>query len=160
MTVYCHAVQGPFGLGVRLMTGSSDAAKLVARLLDEEILRYTEPRIQFLASDIEQLLNDPSQQMCPEGSIPIDVDTARAAIEFAYTLPRSLPAPEIAPEPDGEISFDWLGPAGKMFSVSVGRTGRVAYAGRFGEKSKIHGIEQLSESCPQEIIRGISKATR
>jgi hypothetical protein len=153
-------MQDSFGLGVRAMTGSSDAAKLVGRLLEEGILHYAEPRILFLASDIEQMLNDSTQEMCAEGSIPIDVDTARAAIEFAYTLPKSLPAPEVAPEPDGEISFDWVGPAGKVFSVSVGRTGRVAYAGRFGEKSKIHGIEQLSESCPQEIIRGISKATR
>ena len=160
MTVYCPALQNSFSVGVRAMTGSSDAAKLVDRLLEEGIFHYAEPRIHFLASDIEQMLNDSIQEVPQEGAIPIDMDTARAAIEFAYTLPRSLPAPEIAPEPDGEISFDWLGPDGKMFSVSVGRTGRVAYAGRFGEKSKVHGIEQLSESCPQEIVRGIAKATR
>jgi hypothetical protein len=160
MTVYCPALESSFGLGARAIAGSSDAAKLVERLIEEGILHYAEPRICLLVSDIDQLLNDSNQEVRSEDTIPIDMDTARAAIEFAYTLPRSLPAPEVAPEPDGEISFDWLGPTGKMFSVSVGKTGRVAYAGRFGERSNIHGTEQISETCPQEIIRGISRTIR
>jgi len=153
-------LESSLGLGGHAISGSSDAAKLVKRLIEEGILHYTEPRICFLVSDIEQMLNDSIRDVRSEEATPIDMDTARAAIEFAYTLPRSLPAPEVAPEPDGEISFDWFGQSGKMFSASVSRTGRVAYAGRFGERSKVHGIEQLSETCPQEIVRGISKAIR
>lgn len=46
-----------------------------------------------------------------------------------------------------------------MFSASIDRSGRIAYAGRFGERSKVHGVEELSDSLPQEILRGIEKAT-
>jgi hypothetical protein len=70
-----------------------------------------------------------------------------------------MPVPEVTSDPDGEISFDWFGSEGKMFSVSLNRNRRIAYAGRFGEMSKVHGIEQLSEVCPPEILRGIAKAT-
>jgi hypothetical protein len=36
---------------------------------------------------------------------------------------------------------------------------RELYAGRFSELSKVHGIEHISDSCPQEILRGIEKTT-
>ena len=87
-------------------------------------------------------------------------ETAWKAVAFARLLPRGLPIPEIAPDPDGEISFDWIGRSGKMFSVSIGSDGRISYAGRFGDKSKTHGTEQLSEILPREILFGIEKALR
>jgi hypothetical protein len=47
-----------------------------------------------------------------------------------------------------------------MFSVSVGADGRLSYAGRFSDTSKIHGMEQLSEMFPREILVGIEKAIK
>jgi hypothetical protein len=112
--------------------------------------------VQPLRSEIEQILDESAGTI--DGT-PVDAATATAAIQFAYLLPWSIPMPEVAPDADGEISFDWIGPLGKMFSVSLDRTGRISYAGRFGRRSNIHGTEQLSTACPQEIIRGIRRAT-
>jgi hypothetical protein len=92
------------------------------------------------------------------GFVPANEDTQQMAIKFAKLLPTSITAPEIGVDPDGEISFDWLGASNKIFSVSVDSHGRLAYAGRFGEKQKINGVEQLLENCPPEIIRGIKRA--
>jgi len=154
VTVYCPPLNDSFGLGVQFSAGTSDAARRIEDQVREGLRHYGEPRIEMLRSDIEQMAAD------ADATIRIDVQTIQAAVEFASLLPRSLPAPEVAPDPDGDISFDWLGRSGKIFSVSIDASGRLAYAGRFGEKSKVHGTEQLSEVCPQEIIRGIAKATR
>lgn len=112
-------------------------------------------RIEQLLSEIDEVVRESALA----GSLPADEDTKRMAIKFAALLPTSIPIPEIASDPDGEISFDWLGPSDKIFSVSVDKNGRLAYAGRFGEKRKINGVEQLSEICPPEVLLGIERAT-
>jgi hypothetical protein len=156
MSVYSPTIDGAFGLCMPVSMGASDAASQISQQIHEGLWHFAEPRVALLLSDIEQIVAD-SNTHGEADSTPIQRNTAEAAIEFAYLLPRSLPIPEVTPDPDGDISFDWFGPSGKMFSVSVDARGRLAYAGRFAETSKVHGTEQLSENCPQEIIRGIAK---
>jgi hypothetical protein len=157
MIAYCPAADGSVALVARITDAYSDAAQRVDRIIEEGLRHYAEPRMEILVSEIQEIMAE-TARAAGEGFVPVDYATATAALRFAYSLPRSFPNPEVAPDPDGDISFDWLGPSGKMFSVSVSNAGRVAYAGRFGDKSKIHGIDQLSASCPQEIIRGIARA--
>jgi len=152
MNLYCPPLDSSFGPLDWASSGVSDEASHIKRLLKESWEHYLEPRLELLLPEIESLVSD-------ETSVPIDPDTIQAAKQFAYCLPRFGPLPEVSTDPDGEISFDWLAPSGKMFSVSVNKHRRLAYAGWFGEKSRIHGIEQLAESCPQEILRGIARAT-
>lgn len=144
-------------LYTRTARGASEAADLVAKVLLELRKHYAEPRRQILEPEIMALLESDAAD---EESIAVDEKTARQALNFATLLPRSLPIPEVAPDPDGEISLDWIGKTGKMFSVSISADGRISYAGRFGDKSKTHGIEQLSETLPREILLGIEKTFR
>jgi hypothetical protein len=141
--------------------GSSDASSFVKRKLTKARRHFKQPRMDLLGWEILALVAE-SQAARSSGAdeIPVDRETATLAMKFVRLLPRSMPLPEVAPDPDGEISFDWLGDGGKVFSVSINKRGRLAYAGRFGEESKVHGIEQLSEMCPGEILFGIEKATR
>ena len=155
MTVYCPPLDTSVGLRDWASTGVSDMAHQVKRALEESLEHYLETRLEFLLPEIENLYLDSD-----EASIPVDTETILAAKQFAYSLPRLGPIPEVSADPDGEISFDWVGSSGEMFSVSVNKQNRLAYAGWFGEKSRIHGIEQLAEGCPQQIVRGIEKATR
>jgi hypothetical protein len=156
MTQYCPTFDTPLGLRGWASPGVSDIAGQVEQALYKEYLEhYLKPRLELLLPEIENL-----RTVSDASSIPVDLDTIRAATQFAYSLPRFGPLPEVSADPDGEISFDWLGQSGGMFSVSVNKQNRLAYAGWFGEKSRIHGIEQLAESCPREIVRGIEKATR
>lgn len=155
MTIYCPSIDTPLGLRDWASTGVSDVARRLNLALEESLEHYLETRLEILIPEIANLY-----VVSDETSIPVDMDTMRAATQFAYSLPRFGPIPDVSVDPDGEISFDWTGPSGEMFSVSVNRHNRLAYAGWFGEKSRIHGIEQLAEGCPQQIVRGIEKATR
>jgi len=155
MTQYCPTFDTSLGLRGWASSGVSDVARQVEQSLEESLGHFLEPRLMFLVPEVESLMVDSD-----EGQTPVDADTVRAATQFAYSLPRFGPMPEVSADPDGEVSFDWVGPAGKMFSVSVNKNNRLAYAGWFGERSRIHGIENLAETCPQQIVRGIEKATR
>jgi len=155
MTVYSPPMETSLGLRSWASSGVSDAARQVEVLLEKSLEHYLETRLESLLPEIEDL-----HDVADEDSIPVNLETIRAAIQFAYTLPRFGPIPEVSADPDGEISFDWVGPSGEMFSVSVNNENRLAYAGWFGEKNRIHGIEQLAESCPRQIVRGIEKTIR
>ncbi|PYX75099.1 MAG: hypothetical protein DMG72_08300 [Acidobacteria bacterium] len=138
-------------------SGASEPARLIAEHLRVFCEHYSKPRRQILEPEIMALLGSDAGNV---ESVVVNDETARNAVAFAMLLPRAVPIPEVAPDPDGEISFDWIGKSGRMFSVSIGADGRISYAGRFGDKSKTHGIEQLSEVCPREILFGIEKALR
>jgi len=143
---------------IRRENGASEAALRLNEQLGEFVRHYAAPRLDILVPEITSLVGGGSNGSADLDTAPITSDTATQALKFALLLPNSLPIPEISPDPDGDISFDWISKTGKMFSASIDRSGRIAYAGRFGERSKVHGIEQLSESLPQEILRGIEKA--
>jgi hypothetical protein len=150
-----NATMDMFGIA-NTSAGVSPEAYSIEALVRDSVDHYLEPRLSLLLPEIESL-GDSSGGT----STVADEDTIQAAIRFAYCLPRFGPLPEIALDPDGEISFDWIAPSGtEMFSVSVNKENRLAFAGRFSEKSKVHGIEQMGEGCPPEILRGIEKATR
>lgn len=152
MNLYSAPVDSSLGLRDWASIGVSDEASQVGLSLESWLKHYLKPRLDLLLPDIESL---------QEGETPVSIDprTILAAKQFAYCLPRFGTLPEVSVDPDGEISFDWLGPADKVFSVSVDKHGRLAFAGWFGERSRVHGTEQLAEGCPQEILRGIARAT-
>ncbi len=159
MTAHCPTYDEGFAPATPAEVEAGREAAYVRRELERLLRDYAAPRLQPLVLEIENLsFEGRKTENLEPGAIPVDEETAGAAISFARLLPRSLPAPEVSPEADGEISFDWVGLEGRMFTVSIDRTGRIAYAGRFGDKSKIHGTEQLSQACPAEIIRGIARA--
>ena len=141
----------------RTERGASEPARIIAEHLRLVCEHYSKPRREILEPEIMALLGSDAGN---QESVAVNGETARKAVAFAMLLPRALPIPELAPDPDGEISFDWTGKSGKMFSVSIGADGRITYAGRFGDKSKTHGVEQLSEVFPREILLGIERALR
>ncbi len=141
---------------IRRESGASEAASWLNGQLEKFVQHYTAPRLEILVPEITSLVRSAKDVEM----VSVSPDTATYALKFALLLPNSLPIPEISPDPDGDISFDWISKTGKVFSASIDRTGRIAYAGRFGERSKIHGIEQLSDSLPQEVLRGIEKASQ
>ena len=155
MTAYSPALDVSWTLRDWETTGVSEYAREVEKSVLRSVDHYLEPRLDNLLPEIENL-----QSSLDEDSIQVDDATILAAKRFAYSLPRLGAFPEVSADPDGEIAFDWVGRTGEMFSVSVNKQNRLAYAGWFGEKSRIHGIENLDEGCPQQIIQGIEKVLR
>src|SRR4051794_35405727 len=63
-----------------------------------------------------------------EGADPVSSLAVDRATAFIRALPRALPMPEVAPEPDGSISLDWIHSRSRIFSISVGVSDRLAFA--------------------------------
>lgn len=91
------------------------------------------------------------------GAVPVS-DTAYAeALRFMAPLPRGLPAPEITPEPDGDVALDWHIAKGWALSLSFSGRGVITYAGLFGLDDKAHGTEPLHDTIPAMTYRLIRK---
>lgn len=157
MIANCPSLESPPAIIGRQKHIVSEAGQESNERVRHALEHYSSARLELLLPKIYSLVGQALDGGDSDHS-RVSSETAFQASRLAQLLPRSQPIPEIAADPDGEISFDWIGPSGRMFSVSVDAVGRLAYAGRFGENSKIHGVEQLSDSCPPEIIRGIERA--
>jgi hypothetical protein len=158
MIAYSPTAETFFGRLSRVEVGFSDAAARLRRGIDESLEHYLKPRLDQLVPEIEEVVV--SSHTVGYLGIPVDQETADMGVEFASRLPRFAPIPEISPDPDGEISFDWIQASGRMFSVSVNKSGRLAYAGWFGENSRVHGIEKLADRLPKAIADGLERAVR
>ena len=113
---------------IRRERGASEAPSRLNEQLEEFMQHYAAPRLEILVPEIISLVRAAGDVEMAS----VSPDTATHALRFALLLPNSLPIPEISPDPDGDISFDWISKTGKVFSASIDRTGRIAYAGRFG----------------------------
>lgn len=89
------------------------------------------------------------------GAEAVDRFAAFAAVDFIRALPEDVPLPEVAPDPDGSISLDWIQSKQRLFSLSVGTNGRLAFAWLDGS-DRGHGVEQFDgERIPRRVIAGI-----
>ncbi len=103
-----------------------------------------------------------------EDSLPITdrtIDVVAKLTECLFTLlPRGTPAPDLIPEPDGEICLSWSVDADRIFSVSVGAHGKMNFAGQFGKEGALHAWQPIDpknraslEESLQDVARYISK---
>jgi hypothetical protein len=90
-----------------------------------------------------------------ESAAAIDPVAVLWAKRFVRALPDGMPLPEFAPEPDGSISLDWIASRNRLFSLSVGHNGRLAFAWLDGSDSG-HGVARFDgQSVPQRVLEGI-----
>jgi hypothetical protein len=90
-----------------------------------------------------------------DGGEPISDLTVRQSLDLIRALPRDLPLPEFAPEPDGSISMDWIASRYRLFSLSIGEGSRLAYAWLDGT-DRGHGVAQFDGvTVPTRILEGI-----
>lgn len=87
---------------------------------------------------------------------PVDPEAVYRATEFIRDLPDYLPLPEIAAEPDGAISLDWIRSRNRLVSVNVGATDRLAFAWLNGT-DRGHGVVRLVRGVvPAPLIQTIA----
>ena len=90
-----------------------------------------------------------------EGAVPVQPGARGYAIALATELAPGTRFPEVAVDPDGEISLGWH-VGSDVFSVSISGTGRLSYAGLFGA-SDCHGTEWMVARVPFEIARQLDR---
>ncbi len=85
----------------------------------------------------------------------LDAEALENAADFIRALPDGIPMPEFAPEPDGSVSLDWIQSRHRLFSVSVGRGNRLAYAWLDGADTG-HGVARFDGvNVPARVLAGI-----
>jgi hypothetical protein len=141
----------PIGFGFS-RSGSSPEAKEVQTLTRQAFVKIkTQSRVSVALNDLDSLQaelfssNDPLVFKAP-------FDLAR---RFLFALPTDLAAPELSLDPDGEIAFDWAAERGRNFSVSLGSTGRLSFAGKLGPEKCIYGMDQFDEVVAREIVDAV-----
>lgn len=86
---------------------------------------------------------------------PLDPVAFINAENFLRALPYGTALPEIAPEPDGAISLDWIQSRHRMFTLSIGPSNRLAYAWLDGT-DKGHGVARFDGlTVPPRVLAGI-----
>lgn len=91
------------------------------------------------------------------GGLPVLDGAIEAAAAFIRALPSSMIQPDVAVDPDGQVSLEWFGAKDRIFSISFGDRGRVAYAGIDGS-DRWRGAEQFDGlSIPPFLQMGIRR---
>ncbi|MCL6582075.1 MAG: hypothetical protein K6U11_00410 [bacterium] len=90
------------------------------------------------------------------GAKAVDRYSYYEAQRFINVLPITIPVPEVAVDPDGEISFEWYAGPRKVFTVSIGKNRELTYAGLFGS-NKIYGTEHFEDFIPKIILENIQR---
>jgi len=96
------------------------------------------------------------QQARTKGWDGYDADAVQpSALNSAYAFidafPSNVPMPEVAIDPDGEVSFDWFSAPRRQFSISVGANNVLSYAGLFGH-DKVSGSERFQGTIPRVFV--------
>jgi hypothetical protein len=95
-----------------------------------------------------------------EDAAPLDPTAVLLAARFLRMLPQGIPLPELAPEPDGSISLDWIQSPKRLFTLSIGRSNRLPFAWLDGA-DKGHGVAHFDgKNIPSRILRGIEDVVR
>jgi hypothetical protein len=87
----------------------------------------------------------------------ISARTESLARVFLESLPMWLPAPDIVPEPDGDLSIEWDFGPDKILSISIGETGKLHYAGLLGGGVERHGVEPFTGVVSTEVLGYIKR---
>jgi hypothetical protein len=82
-----------------------------------------------------------------ENAEPVSDATYHNATRLLSALPVSLPSPEILPDNDGYIEFEWH-KNGKSFSLYVTDTNLVLFAGFYGKEDRLSGRFNYEEDFP------------
>jgi hypothetical protein len=136
-------------------------ARMVRQVVEPDVHRATDWRPVVHAKIEDIAVKCSTADWDGYGALPIDDDSKRTALHLVEILPGDLPAPEVTADPDGEISLFWdFGPH-YLFTLSVGGSGIISYAGILGKGVKRHGEEPFRGDVSKilvESIREISQA--
>jgi hypothetical protein len=143
-----------FGLSAEAKKITSMFYKLDSKTLESVSLGYSK------AGALEQLYDAFCQACQPGwdgyGAVPASFDSYVQAERFINALPANVPAPEVAMDPDGEVSFEWYHGPRRVFSISIGSSDELTYAGIYGS-SKARGVETFNFEVPRVVLDNLRR---
>ena len=103
-----------------------ERAQQVARSGEESVALFGAK--QAALAQLSDLVRESREQAEHEDQQPVSHAAAAWARAFILALPDNVPLPELAAEPDGSISLDWIRSRTRMVSVIVEATAGLPYA--------------------------------
>lgn len=92
------------------------------------------------------------------GAIPVTREVFERAIALVRSFPTTLPMPDVAAEPGGEIGFEWrMGNA--TIALTVDKRSRLKYAVVNGRDTE-YGSTDFVELLPLRLVELIAAVTR
>ncbi|MCH8157119.1 MAG: hypothetical protein IID18_05100 [Nitrospinae bacterium] len=76
---------------------------------------------------------------------PLIREAYSEVVQFLHMLPFGMPLPEVSPEPTGEIGLEWRKGDKAILLLSFSGKKLITYAGVFGPKNRVHGVEDFEE---------------
>jgi hypothetical protein len=152
-------------LALQALTGSSSAISTEAQAVHQAATEVAQAAEQSIAlfgkktaalAELAALATECSAPAWDGGDAagldPVAIISAR---RFVRALPEGMPLPEFAAEPDGAISLDWIKSRNRLFSLSIGRSNRLAYAWIDGA-DKGHGVARFDgQNVPPRVLEDI-----
>ena len=143
-------------------TGSSEVSRKLQKLFEVTVASLRKSDTWNYLGNTREALKETYQECCEEnwdgyGALPISQAAYYEAVRFLVALPSWLPTPEIVPEPEGDIGFEWSYGKNRILAASVNGTNRITYAGLLGTGNKAYGTEVFDGSIPQTLVEHISR---
>ena len=144
-------------------TGASEASNFLQKVFEDGVLRLSKAETWDHKGRVLSELNKIYQESSEKdwdgyGALPVSQEAYHEAVRFLKALPLSwLPNPEVGPEPEGDIGFEWNYGKNRIFVMSINGTNIITYAGLLGTGNKTHGTEVFDGSIPQTIVNNISR---
>lgn len=93
------------------------------------------------------------------GAAPANELSAHWAGLVLEVLPSSIPVPEVAFHPAGDVILEWSPARGRVLSICIGSGGEVRFALRT-PTAKFTGIETFSDGLPGGLAQALSSLVR
>ncbi|MEW8509139.1 MAG: hypothetical protein AB2598_20855 [Candidatus Thiodiazotropha sp.] len=144
-------------------TGASEASNALARfgekLSGELSSSVTWGRSSDLTQELLEIYGDCSTSNWDGyDALPITRKAVLEAKRFISAMPIWMPTPEIVPEPNGDVGFQWSFGKDRILTVSFSGNNIVTYASILGSpERKKYGSEIFNDSIPEEVIEGVGK---
>lgn len=87
---------------------------------------------------------------------PLSPEAKERALQIIRLLPDSVQIPELAPSPEGEISFEWYVGRDRLLSVTP-QNELLIYAAIVGPDHTQYGRVPVRETWPEEILTILSR---
>ena len=95
------------------------------------------------------------------GALPVSEGAVSEATIFLKLLNNTnLPMPQISPEDDGGIEFEWYLPSNQIFTISFNGRNILGYSGMFGKEDTFYGTSKIDSKIPDIVRWNISKFTQ
>ena len=135
--------------------GASAASNRLSRLVEEaenEVAVAARAEITDSLNGLVEVFKDCSKpDWDAHGALPVSSEAVLEALSFIRQLPIGIQAPDVSPEPDGEVGLEWSDGHARSLVISFSGDGRISYAALLGGDRRIHGSERFLGTIPQGI---------